>query len=230
VKLELEPLAQALEARPRPLAAHLLAGEPLVGLDDLGHAGLDPGQILGRERLVPVEVVIEAVLDRRADRDLGAGEQVLHRLGHDVRAVVPDHRQRLGVLGADQADLRVVRDRPVEVPQSTVDLDDEGTLGKALGDHPRHLHPGHAAREGARAPVGKGKGDLFRSRRVERGGCQCVHQTQALRLRDATARAFGCGGALPLDQVASLSSKGCLGWVLAELGHPCLQPRTVRLG
>jgi hypothetical protein len=46
------------------------------------------GQVVGRERLVAGEVVVEAVLDRRADGDLGAGEQLLHRLGQHVGGVV----------------------------------------------------------------------------------------------------------------------------------------------
>ena len=94
-QLELEALAHVVEPRPCGVAAHLLAYERQVGLHDLGHPCLDAGQVVGRERLVAEEVVVEAVLDRRADRHLGAGEQVLHGLGHDVRAVVADHRQRL---------------------------------------------------------------------------------------------------------------------------------------
>ena len=45
-------------------------------------------EVLGVERLVDVEVVVEAVLDRRADAQLGLGEQLLHGLGQDVRGGV----------------------------------------------------------------------------------------------------------------------------------------------
>ena len=42
------------------------------------------------------EVVVEAVLDGRADGDLDLGEELLHRLGHDVGGGVAQRGQRLG--------------------------------------------------------------------------------------------------------------------------------------
>ena len=47
------------------------AREPLALLDDLAHRGLDLDQVLGHERGLDVEVVVEAVLDRRADAEPG---------------------------------------------------------------------------------------------------------------------------------------------------------------
>ena len=41
------------------------------------------------------EVVIEAVLGRRAEGDLGAGKQPLHRLGQHMGEVVPDQLERV---------------------------------------------------------------------------------------------------------------------------------------
>ena len=99
-QLDLVVLALRLEPAPGVLAAHDLAAKRLVRRDDLGHAGLDPLQILGMERLVTREVVVEPVLDRRADGHLGARVQILDRLGHDVGAVVAQDRQRRLVLGS----------------------------------------------------------------------------------------------------------------------------------
>ena len=62
--------------------------EALVLLDDLAHRGLDLDQVLGHERGLDVEVVVEAVLDRRADAELGLGEELLHGLRHHVRGRV----------------------------------------------------------------------------------------------------------------------------------------------
>ena len=85
------------------------------------------GQIVGRERLVAEEVVVEAVLDRRADRHLRAGEQVLHRLGHDMRAVVADHAQAPPASSARiELHPRVGLDRPVQILKHAVDLDGQG--------------------------------------------------------------------------------------------------------
>ena len=146
-QLQLVALAQRLEAPPRLVAAHHLAPERLVRGDDLGHARLDPLEVLGRERLVAGEVVVEAVLDRRADRDLGAGIEVLHRLGHDVRAVVADHRQRRLVLVADEAHAGAVRQLAREVLELAVDLHHRGRLGEPRPDRGRELGAGHRLRE-----------------------------------------------------------------------------------
>ena len=48
-------------------------------------------EVFRRKRLVALEVVVEAVVDRRADGDLHVGKQPLHRLRHQVcRRVAQD--------------------------------------------------------------------------------------------------------------------------------------------
>ena len=86
------------------LRLHHLACEGRVAGDDLAHLGFDRGQVFGRERLVAREVVIEAVLDHRADGDLGAGIELLHRLGHDMRRVVADQLERLRIVARKEFD------------------------------------------------------------------------------------------------------------------------------
>ena len=72
---------------------HLGAGEGLVGGDDLAHPGLDRPEVVVAERAPAgqLEVVVEAVLDRRADRELGPREELRDGLGHDVRRRVAQH-------------------------------------------------------------------------------------------------------------------------------------------
>ena len=68
------------------LAGPDFADQRLVGGDDPAHLLLDRRQILVGERAAARgrrEIVIEAVVGRRAEGDLGAREQVLHRLGED---------------------------------------------------------------------------------------------------------------------------------------------------
>ncbi|MEY9489802.1 hypothetical protein RKD26_005596 [Streptomyces calvus] len=96
-QLQLVRLARELLAG--GVVADDAAGEALAALLDLLHLLLDGLEILGRERLVHVEVVVEAVPDRRADAQLGLGEQFLHGLGHDVRGGVAQDVQ--AVLGRD---------------------------------------------------------------------------------------------------------------------------------
>ncbi len=62
--------------------------EPLVLLDDLAHPGLDLLEVLRMEGHLDVEVVVEAVLDRRPDPQLRVGVEVLDRLGEHVRGRV----------------------------------------------------------------------------------------------------------------------------------------------
>ena len=78
-----------------------------------------------------VEVVVEAVLDRRADAQLGLGEQLLDGLGQHVRGRVPQDRAAL--VGA-----RSRRARPVAVGElvgevAQLAVDPGGDHGAAVG-------------------------------------------------------------------------------------------------
>src|SRR5699024_9707707 len=99
----------------------------LAGLDDLLHALLDALQILRGERLVHVEVVVEAAVNRRADAQLRARELRLHGLRqHVTRRVADDAAAVLGVRG-DRLDghLGVGREGQVtEVALRVADADD----------------------------------------------------------------------------------------------------------
>ena len=80
-------------------------------------AGLELGQVVRREGLRDVEVVVEPVRDRRADAELRLGVQLLDGLGEHVRRRVPDDAAaRLGV-GGDRLHLGVGVRGPGEVAQ-----------------------------------------------------------------------------------------------------------------
>ena len=81
-------------------------GERPVARDDLAHALLDRREILGGKRLVAEEVVVEAVLDHRADRHLRARPERLHRLGEHMRAVVADELERARIVAGDEFERR----------------------------------------------------------------------------------------------------------------------------
>ena len=117
------------------------------------------GEIFRRERLVAEEVVVEAVLDHRADGHLRAGPQRLHGLGQHMRGVVPDQFQRARVVAIDEFDLGVALDRIGEVGDLAVERHRDGALGErgrdALGD----VETGDAVGEFTACAVGKGQGD-----------------------------------------------------------------------
>ena len=96
---------QPFIARQRFVLELLLLG------DDLAHLRVDRVEIFGRERPADVEVVVEAVLDRRPDRVFRAREQRTHCLGHDVRSRMSQHvtsfrRRRVDRAAVGQRDLR----------------------------------------------------------------------------------------------------------------------------
>ena len=71
-----------------------LGAHRVAQIDDLLHPGLDGAKILGGERNGPVEIVIPAVFNHRADGDFDIRPQLLHRAGHDMGKVVADQFQR----------------------------------------------------------------------------------------------------------------------------------------
>ena len=49
------------------------------------HPLFELGQVVGRERLGALEIIIEAVVDRRTDRGFRFGKEILYRVGKNVR-------------------------------------------------------------------------------------------------------------------------------------------------
>src|SRR3989442_6574138 len=74
---------------------HVAMLEGLVLLHDLAHLRFDLPEVVGRERAREIEVVVEAVLDRWAEPELRAREQLERRSGHDVRGRVPQRVELL---------------------------------------------------------------------------------------------------------------------------------------
>ncbi len=146
--LGLEALAMLQEVVLDPGAVPDLARDRQVAVDDLGHALLDLGEVLGRERLLAHEVVVEAVLRRRAERDLRAGIELLDRLGQHMRRIVAQEFQGLGVARRHDADLGVVIDDVGEVGQLAVDAQRQRRLGEAGADRGGDLGAAHRFVEG----------------------------------------------------------------------------------
>ena len=129
-QLDLVVLALAAEVLDRLGGGQLAALERLVGLDVLGHPLLDPGEVLlaGPLGVGELDVVVEAVGDRRADRDLRLRPEVEHRLGEHVGGVVAKQLERLGALLGDDLDrLAPVQGRG-EVAELAVHLHRQGRL------------------------------------------------------------------------------------------------------
>jgi len=139
---ELELVGLARELGAGLVLGHDAAVEALAALDDVLHALLERREVFGGERALDVEVVVEAVADRRADAELGLGEQLLHGLREHVRGRVPQHRAAvLGVDGDGLEDLAAGHDVG-QVLELAVDAgDDDRAVGVDLsgGGALRHL-------------------------------------------------------------------------------------------
>ena len=177
-QLDLVALALVAEDLDRLGNRHVAARELLVGGDVGAHRLLDRLQVgVGDpDVLGELEVVVEAVLDRRADRHLGPRVELLDRLGHDVGGVVADQRQRVVVAIGEDRDLAAVAQRRREVAELAVDGDRQRRLRQAGPDRGGGVGAGGAIGELERCAVGQFDGDRGRGTRHAR------HATRAPRV------------------------------------------------
>ncbi|MNS68507.1 hypothetical protein D3C72_1017910 [compost metagenome] len=154
-QLGLVGLAHRLEMLDRRVAVPDLTLQRGAPVDDLAHLLFDLGEVVGREGLVAGEVVIEAVLDGRADGDLGAGEELLHGLGQHVGGVVTDGLQRLGIVAHQQAEVAVAVDDAVQVALLAVPDDQGRLLGQRGRDGGGHVAARRAGRILTHGAVGE---------------------------------------------------------------------------
>ncbi len=136
---------------PRPF----LAANRLVGGDDLPHFFLDGREILGRKRLGAIKIVVKAVLDHRADGDLGAGIKRLDRVGQHMGGVVADEFQRARVFAVQKFDLGVGADGRRGVHHIAVEHHGDGLFGQRGGNASGDVEAGGAGLEGTRRAIGK---------------------------------------------------------------------------
>ncbi len=144
-ELDLVRLVLLLEPRDRIGAGDLLA-RPVASFGELPlHLRLDPLEIGLADRLGEVEVVVEAVLDRRADRDFHAGIQPPHRLSEQVSRGVAEDVERVGIRGvAGREELHAlpVGERQPQVARRAVDAGKDGLLGELRADRARGIDAG----------------------------------------------------------------------------------------
>ncbi len=146
-ELDLVRLALGLEPRLRVVAGDLLA-RPLAALGDLAaHLLLEALEVGVGDRLGELEVVVEAVGDRRPDRDFRSREQSARGLGEEVRGRVAQHVERVGILPVarrQEVDRGAVRQRQTQVARLAVHLDQHRLLGQLRPDRARGVEPGRA--------------------------------------------------------------------------------------
>ena len=161
--LGLVVLAQALEIGHRLVAWQHTALNLLVLLRQLRHLGFDGDQVFGREGSLVREVVVEAVFDDRADRDLRLGEELLHRIRQQVRGRVADDFQAVGVFLGQDRQHRVGVDAVAGVDDlglgALPHAAGQSGLGQAGADGGRDLGHRHGAFELTLGTVGQLNGN-----------------------------------------------------------------------
>ena len=102
---DLNLIRVALEGVDGLVSRDLAAGHRVIRGHDLVHPLLQTLEVLGRERVGPIEIVVESVLDRRPNGRFGFGEQILNGIGEYVSRGMPQLRKS-GHIGAVPSVLR----------------------------------------------------------------------------------------------------------------------------
>ena len=128
------------------------AREGLALVDDPLHHPLELLEVVRGERDLDVEVVVEAVADRRTDPEAGLGVHLLDGLREDVGGGVPQHVEAVGAVDGDRFDGVPVVEDVGQVDQLVADPgDDHGAVvgeevrrGRALRHRSLVSGDGHA--------------------------------------------------------------------------------------
>ena len=146
-ELDLVRLSLSREAGACVLPRELLA-RPLAAFRDLAaDLLLDRLEIRVRDRLGELEVVVEAVGDRWADRDLHTRVKAHDRLGEQMCGRVAKHEERVRVVRVprrQELDVLAVGQREPQVARLPVDAREHGLLGELRADRTRRLEAGRA--------------------------------------------------------------------------------------
>ena len=123
-------------------------------LDDRLHLLFDRTQIfIGKRRVI--EIIIESVFDRRADRHLRIREETEHCLRHDMRGRMAQCRETFRISGRQDLKLAVPGQRGSKITDLAIDLADSRIARKALTDILCHFKDRNARCILAYAPVFK---------------------------------------------------------------------------
>ena len=129
--------------------------------------------------VVDVEVVVEAVGDRRADAELGRRVDLLHGLRQHVRGRVAQHGQAVGLVDGHGLDDGAVGQRQVQVAQLAVDADDDDVApgGVQVGTRRPRLHRGRDPVDGEGDELGH-RYSLLRGRSPWRRATRCYRRAR----------------------------------------------------
>ena len=138
---------------------HDPALEGMIGAGDFVHALLDGLQLLGREGLRDLEIVVEAVVDGRSEADSGTRHQLADGGGENMRGRVAQDAERLRIALGEQPDPGPVAERAGEVHHFAVRHGGEGGAGESRPDPGGQIGGRGSGGKGDGAPVGQSDRD-----------------------------------------------------------------------
>ncbi len=146
----------------RLLRSELQPLEGLVGGDQLAHLRLDALEVLVLERLSTgeLEVVVEAVLDRRADREGRSGPEIENRLCQEMGGRVPDGVEAAFAVGHHDLNPGPVGEPGTEVPLLAVDHRYERIPAQPRADRRSEIRCRGSVLQDPRGSVGEDHLDL----------------------------------------------------------------------
>ncbi len=101
-------LANAFEKRNRIVSLPFFARDHLVFFGQFHHFLFNGFQIFGRKRALVRKIVVKAVIDNRANSDLGLRKQTLHRVGQQVCSGMANEIKPFRVFGGYDSQLCVL--------------------------------------------------------------------------------------------------------------------------
>ena len=114
-------------------------------LDDFFHLGLDFFENLGREWSFHIEIIVKAVVDRRADGKLCVGIQTLDRLRQHMGGRVAERMSAVRIVKGQNFQRAILRQRGAQIADHAVDFTHTSCLVQAHAERFGHFHSSHAA-------------------------------------------------------------------------------------
>ena len=110
-----------------------LGPDGIAFVNDLFHLLFDRAEVFWGEGLFAVKVVVPAILDHRADGDLGVGPDFLHGAGHDMREIVAHQFICLLFVGHGvDRNVSICFDRPRQIEMRTIDGGADGLFAQGF--------------------------------------------------------------------------------------------------
>ncbi len=159
--LRLVVLTLALEEFHGFVAIPDLALDFDIAFRNFRHALLDRGKILGRERTFIGKIVVEPVLDHRADGDLGVRVEFLHGVGEQVGGRVAQDIDAVRVLVGHHGKVGVMIDDKRRIDQLAIDPSGQCGARQPRTDRRGNLGNGDSMVEGLERSVGQSDGGHF---------------------------------------------------------------------